>query len=146
MPTFARTVAALLLAGLFWLVSEEIKPLLPEQFNPGWFSEINAAIAAVVGWIVSRGRIGGGYVAAPGLGLTLSICGFVAALLLQSFAEVIRLALDMRYRGATDALMDTVQKMIDNTVMISTVEIWVLLLGGGIVIGYLAELTHRTLD
>lgn len=146
MPTFARAVAALLLAGLFWLVSETIKPLLPEHIDPGWFSEINAAIAALVGWTVTRGRVGGGYVAAPGLGITLALCGFAAALLIQSFTEVIFRALDKRYRGATEALVDTVQKMIDNTVMMSSVETWVLLIGGGILIGFVTELTHRKLD
>ena len=70
MPTAARFVAALCLAVLAWVVSEQIKPLFDEDKAFGNFNLINFVIAVAVGWQVIGSRAGRGLSAAINNGLT----------------------------------------------------------------------------
>ena len=143
MPTIARVVAGLLYAGLAWYVSEHIKPRYPEGFDFGYFSEVNAAVAFVVGWRVMGSRAGLGYATAIGAGLTTSAAMVLWALFLHSSGEMIRLALRRRYDDAVEAIVGIFELMLDHAVRMSGVEVWILLVAGGAVAGTITEAVGR---
>ena len=49
MPTAARLVAAILLAILGWVLSDIVRPLMPEGTSFGWFNYVNSFIGLCVG-------------------------------------------------------------------------------------------------
>jgi hypothetical protein len=146
MPTAGRLVAAILYGLLAWLVSEMIKPLFPAGMDFGRFSEINALIGVVVGWIVAGSRAGLGWRASVGSGLTASAAVLFWCLFLQSFGEMVRKSLRMQYGGAMDAVVGVFQLMIEHVQVMASSLVIVTLLVGGIVAGLIVEWSARRWD
>lgn len=143
MPTAAKAVAALCLAALGYLASELLKTLITETTNFGYFSEFNAAVGAVVGWIIVGTRAGRGTKDAIANGLTgvaalIFWCVFVHACL-----EMFDLSMKRRYDGPVEAFSAIFEIGIEyagllmNPLMISTLAI------GALLTGYFAEYAAR---
>ena len=144
MPTAARGVAALMMAVLAWYASEMFRPLMPEGTNFGWFNEVNVALGLLCGWIVTGPRLGRGYSEGLSAGLTGVAAMVVWALFLQSFNEMLRLALERRYDGPVEGLVAIFEIGIDYGATMIHVPLIVLLVGGAIVIGLVSEwVSHR---
>ncbi|KAA9009824.1 TrgA family protein [Histidinibacterium aquaticum] len=137
MLTFAHVVAAVLYGALAWGVSEIlIEPLFPEGFNPGYFAEVNAAVGALTGWIVMGSRAAGvGLGGSISIGFTTTIMVVFWCLFVQSFWEMIRRSLEMQYDGGMEAIVAVFEMIAENLVLMSTVEVWVALLVGGVLAG-----------
>ena len=60
MPTAARLMAALCLAVVGLVVSEMVKPLMPESTDFGYFVQVNIVLGLGVGWFVMGRRAGRG--------------------------------------------------------------------------------------
>ncbi|MCR9148221.1 MAG: TrgA family protein [Rhodobacteraceae bacterium] len=143
MPTAAKAAVAVMMAVLAWVASEMFRPLMPEGTDFGLFNEVNVALGLVCGWLVIGTRLGYGIADAIGAGLTGVGAMVCWALFLQSFNEMLRLALDRRYDGPVEGIMAIFTIAVDyGAVMIDTPLI-VLLVAGGIVIGLLGELVAR---
>lgn len=146
MPTFARLVAAVLMAALAWYVSELIKPLFPEERDVGLFSEVNAGFGLLVGWKFLGGRATGTIHGAIGNGLTAGVALCVTALFFQCVGEMVRKSYDKQYDSAPEAVVGVFELMIEYGKMLSTIEVWGTLIIGGIVAGFITEAVSHKLD
>ncbi|MEP1766069.1 MAG: TrgA family protein [Sulfitobacter sp.] len=104
MPTAARLVAALLLAAMAWILSDQIRPLMPEGTDFGWFNYVNAFTGACVGWTIMGTRAGRGVVQGINNGLTGGAMLFIWGLAIHSCYEMFRLAMRNRYDGPMEAI------------------------------------------
>jgi hypothetical protein len=143
MPTAARLVAALMLAATAALVSEMIKPLMPEGMDFGWFTWVNAGLGALCGWVVIGRRAGAGVGAAVGHGLTGLGALLFWAILLQAGYEMLRMSLRSRYGGPVEALEDMVRIAIDHAQFLLTPQLAAVLVAGGVLSGLAAEIANR---
>lgn len=143
MLTAARLVAGLLFAGLFWYGSEMIKPLLPDGFNPRRMAEINAAIGFLVGWNFVGTRAGEGIVAAVSYGFTGTVIAVVWCLFVDSTLEMLRLSFRQQYDGPGDAIMDIFAQMLEYGTLLINAPFLIVMLGGGVIVGVVAEVTSR---
>ncbi|QYX57954.1 TrgA family protein [Roseovarius sp. SCSIO 43702] len=143
MPTAARLVAALCLAAIGWIGSDLIRPLMPPETNFGWFNYVNAGLGLVCGWWIIGNRLGTGYTDAISTGLT-GVGGLVFwALFAQSFYLMIMQALDRKYKGPVEGIMGMIDNALDYGQYLLNWPLAILLVGGGIVTGLLAEWFHR---
>ncbi len=143
MPTAARVIAALCLAALAWIISEQIKPLFDEDKAFGNFNLINVVIAFVVGWQVIGSRAGRGLSSAINNGLTGGIVLFFWASLAHAGIEMFERSMRGRYDGAFEALAAMFQIMAENAVLIATPLIICTFLVGSALAGVLAEFTSK---
>lgn len=143
MPTASRLVAAVLLAGLAWLVSEQIKPLFLEGTAFGWFNHINALFGLVIGWQVIGSRAGRGMSAAISNGLTAGVILVFWGLLVHSGIEMFEKSMRLRYDGAFEAFAAVFQIMSEYAVLIATPLIITTLVVGSCIAGVVAEWVER---
>lgn len=143
MPTAAKLVAALLLAGLAWIGSEMYRPLMPPDTNFGWFNEVNLVLGLLCGWFVLGSRAGHGYPESIGAGLTGLGALLFWALFVQSFNEMLKRALEKRYDGPVEGLVSIFEIGIDFGQYLLDGPLIGVLVGGSIVIGLIAEWASR---
>jgi hypothetical protein len=143
MLTAAKMAAAILYAGLAWYVSELIKPLFPEGQDLGWFSEVNAVIAAALAWNIAGSRAGGSWAAAVSYGLTTTIAMTFWGIFLQSGGEMIRQSLRKLYDGPSEAVVAVFGLMFEYGQLMATPQVLGTLLAGGVVAGLLVEICGR---
>lgn len=143
MPTAARLVAGLCLAGVGWFVSQLIMPLMPEGTAFGWFSVLNAALGLVIGWQVIGSRAGRGISAAISNGLTAGVVLLLWGLFLQSSYKMFNLSMRGRYDGAFEAGADVFNRMVEFGAIIATPAVLGALVLGAVMSGIIAEITGR---
>lgn len=146
MPTAGRAAGAVLFAALIWVVSDLVKPLLPEGMDPGLLSEVNALIAFIVAYVFWGKRSGEGPVAAIGYGLTCGVLTAGWALFLQSFGEMIRRSLRKQYDGATEAVIAVFELMVEFGQLLLDQRVLIALIGGSIFAGLLTDAVGRRLS
>lgn len=143
MPTAAKAIAALCLAVLGFISSELVKTLLPEIKNWGYFSYFNAALGAVVGWIVVGNRAGRGTKDAIANGLTGVVAMILWALAFHSSYEMFQLSMKRRFDGPVEAFAAIFEIGLEyGNVLINPLMI-VTFLVGALVTGYLSEAAAR---
>ncbi len=143
MFTAPRLVAALILAFVGFVASELIKPLAPEGTQFGYFSFVNMALGALVGWFTIGTRVGRGIAAAISYGLTGTVVLIFWGLFVQSVNEMLRLALRRRYQGPFEAIVDMFRLGMEYAVMIATPQVLGTLFLGGVLAAVLAEFSSR---
>ena len=143
MPTTGKGVAAVLMAILAWIGSEMYRPLMPEGTDFGWFNFVNVGLGILSGWFVIGTRLNRSYTDAIGAGLTGVAALVFWALMIQSLNEMLRLALERRYKGPVEALVSVFELALDYAVKLIHQPLLVLLIGGGIVIGLICEFVAR---
>lgn len=139
MPTAGRLFGAIPLAALAWLVSMMLIPLLPEGMQPGRMPVTNVVIGLLMGWIVLGGRAGRGWSSGIGAGLTAVAALIFWSLLWHGGSEMISRSLNRRYDGPAEAVIATFEIMIDYGALLLNPQILGALIGGGIVVGLIAE-------
>lgn len=143
MPTAAKLVAALLLAGLGYGVSEIIKTLMPPSTDFGAFSIVNAVIGLLCGWIVVGGRSGRGQSAAISNGFTGTIALVFWGLFVHSCNEMVSNAFARKYHSMFEATIAIFEIGIDYGQKMLDVKVVLILLTGGILTGMIAEFAAR---
>lgn len=139
MPTAAKLVSAILLAGVAWAACEAIRPLMPEQTQFGWFNYVGAGIGLVVGWRVIGSRVRGGILQAVSAGLTGSAALVFWNLLAQSTNEMLAQALERRYDGPFEGLVAVFDIAVDYGQYLMDTTVLVILIGGGLVTALVAN-------
>ncbi|QUJ77696.1 TrgA family protein [Sulfitobacter albidus] len=139
MPTAASLVAAICLAILGYVLSDLIRPLMPEGTDFGLFNYVNALIGACVGWVVMGKRAGRGLVNAINNGLTGTAVLFIWGLGVHSAYEMFRLAMRNRYDGAMEALTAIFIIASEFGLMIATVPVIGTAVVGGTLTGILTD-------
>ena len=143
MPTAAKAVAALCLAALGFLASELIKTLITNKDNFGNFSEFNAGVGAVVGWIVVGKRAGRGTKDAIANGLTGVAALIFWALFLHASYEMVQLSMRRRFDGPVEAFAAIFEIGVDyGQILINPMMIATLLIGA-LLTGYFSEYAAR---
>lgn len=143
MFTASRLVAAVVLALVGFVVSELIKPLAPEGTQFGYFSFVNMALGALVGWSVIGTRIGRGMTAAISYGLTGTVVFLFWGLFIQSVNEMLDLALRRRYKGPFEAITDMFRLGLEYGFLIATPQVMGTLFLGGVLAAVLAEFSSK---
>lgn len=146
MPTAARLVAAILFAGLFWIVSQAALPLfaLAEQPDPRGFAMINTVAGLLLGW-----RLGGDgagrnrWSGAVGQGLTTMIATAFVALFLHALIRMVALSMRKHYDGPAEAVIGVFALMIEMGRTMATPEVISLLLAGAVLLGLVVEWVGR---
>lgn len=143
MPTAARLVAAILLAGLGYILSDLVRPLMPEGTDFGRFNYVNAFIGLCVGWIVVGRRAGRGFVQGINNGLTGTAVLFIWCLAVHSCYEMFRLAMRNRYDGPMEAVTAIFLIASEFGMMIATAPVLLTALAGALVIGPAADFAAK---
>ncbi|MHC0055016.1 TrgA family protein [Actibacterium sp. D379-3] len=140
MPTAARLFAAIGFALVAFFASESFVFELPEGTDTGWFSYINMAIGAIVGWRTMGTLAGHGYGTAATAGFRTIVTVLFYALLLHSLSEMIRLSMRLRYDGPGEAIIAMLQLILDYGFMVVTSGPVMLILGvGSLLAAWLTE-------
>jgi hypothetical protein len=139
MPTAARLMAAICLAVVGLVISEMVKPLMPESTDFGYFVPLNIVLGACVGWIVMGKRVGRGTTAAINNGLTGVFVLMLWGIGIQAANEMVRLAMRNRYDGPLEAIVDTFKIGAEFAMIIATVPIGVTLVIAAVISGLLTE-------
>ncbi|KEJ87999.1 TrgA family protein [Sulfitobacter donghicola] len=143
MPTAARLVAGVLLAILAWILSDLVRPLMPEGTAFGWFNYVNAFIGLWVGWVVMGRRAGRGFVQGINNGLTGVVMLFLWCLAAHSCWEMFRLAMRNRYDGPMEAITAIFLIGSEFGVMIATAPVLGTALVGALIIGPAADFAAK---
>lgn len=144
MPTAARLVGALCLCALAWILSQLIRPLMPEGTDFGAFDCVNAVIGLVVGWVVMGPRAGRGTVPAINNGVTGTAVLILWGLAAHSAYEMFRLAMRNRYDGVMEALTAIFLIASEFGLMIATLPVLGTAVVGAVIAGLLTEYAART--
>lgn len=139
MPTAGKLLAAVAMAGLGWVASEMIRPLMPPHTDFGVFNWVNVVLGCICGWVVAGKRFGYGYRYGISAGLTGVGALVVLALFLQSFNQMIAESLRRRYDGPFEAFEGMFNIAVDYGQYLLDGPLWAVLLGSGVVIGIIGE-------
>lgn len=139
MPTAARLVAAVLLALLGWVLSDFVRPLLPEGTAFGWFNYVNAFIGLCVGWVIVGPRAGRGFVGAINNGATGTAVMILWCIFIHSCYEMFRLAMRNRYDGPMEAITAIFLIGSEFGIMIATPTVFAVAIAGAVLVGLAAD-------
>lgn len=139
MPTAARLVAALCLAGLAFVLSLIVMPLMPESTDFGYFVPANIVLGILAGWLIMGGRAGRGFTPAINNGLTGVFVLILWAIIAQSINEMMRLALRNRYDDVFEAIAAVFEIGAEFGYIIATVEFGIAAVVGALIAGLLTE-------
>lgn len=139
MPTAARLVAAILLAILGWVLSDVVRPLMPEGTDFGWFNFVNSFIGLCVGWTVIGTRVGRGFVSSINNGVTGAAVLVLWCIFVHSCYEMFRLAMRNRYDGPMEALTSIFLIGSEFGIMIATPTFFAVAVAGALVTGIAAD-------
>ncbi|WP_204114589.1 TrgA family protein [Shimia biformata] len=143
MFTAAKLIAALFMGALGILVSEQIKPLLPEGADPGHMSLVNFCIGAVFGWRILGARAGRRTVDGINNGLTTVVVMVLVALFIQGMNEMLRRALLSYYDSPVEAMKVALDLGLRYGEYLLVPKIAGTLIGGAVLGGIVTEFVAR---
>lgn len=143
MPSGARITAGVCLAVLGCILSELVKPLMPEGTDFGYFVPLNATIGFLVGWIFMGKRAGFGLVPAINNGITGAGLLILWGVFVQGTYEMFRRAMRHRYDGPFESLQAMFELSLEYLFEIAVLPIILTFFIGGVVVGLLVENAQR---
>lgn len=143
MPTAARLVAALSLAILGFVVSGQIKGLMPEGTGFGYFTYVNIGLGIITGWRLVGARIGRGVVGALNNGITGMAVMVMAGLVLQGAVKMFDLAHRRIYDDPFEAVGDVFANALEYFFIMAVPHVLITLVVGGALAGLLTENAAR---
>lgn len=143
MPTAAKMAAAIVLGAVAWYASDLVRPLMPEGTDFGWFNYVNLALGLACGWFVVGTRVGRSYFESFSAGLTGMAALVFWAFFLQSFNEMLKLALQRRYDGPVEAIVAIFEIAVDFGSSLLDANLIITLVVGGILSGVVSEWASR---
>lgn len=143
MPTAAKLIAAIFFAVTTMIASELFKPYMPEGTQFGYFTYMNGAIAASVGWKLLGGRAGNGVTSAINNGVTALFALVLFLLFSHSFRLMIIESTGIGYGSLSEALQDVAQKMVEHGLLVLNTDVLVAFGLGTFATSILAEAASR---
>ena len=143
MPTGAKLTAAVCLALLAFILSGQIKPLMPEGTNFGYFTQINVVIGVIVGWVVMGKRAGRGTTAAINNGISGVAVMLFWGLFIYGCKEMFWRAMRNRYDGPFEALSQIFVIGLDYAIIIFVPQVIGMVLIGALASGLATESASR---
>jgi len=120
MPSAIRLAGFVVFAGIAWILSEMVVPLMPEGSNPGYFSIYNIGLGAILGWVMMKPEVARKPSGPVGAGITAAVALVFWGLFLYSLVEMLKQSMRMRYDGPVEAVVNIFQLMLEYGLMIST--------------------------
>ncbi|WP_292965274.1 TrgA family protein [Novosphingobium sp. UBA1939] len=145
MPTASKLVAAVLFAIVGAVAAHLFLPTLPEGTPPGYLREVSAAVGAFWGWRTMGRRVGKGMGEAAGSGIVTSVVMLFWVMLLFSVYLMIRRSMRGLFDGPMDALLGVLNIMYDYGHNLLAPGTPIALIVGGILAGWLTEITYKRL-
>ena len=143
MPTAAKLIGLVLFFGIGWQAALFVVDTFPEGMAMTWFPLTIALIGGWQGWMVAGGNAGKGMAIALGNGIRASVQLAFFGLLVFSLYTMFQRATRLRYDGAGEAVIATLDLFLEYLMQSLTVPIWATLLIGGAVAGILVEAAAR---
>lgn len=143
MFTAAKLIGAILMGGLGIVISELVKPLLPEGTDPGHLTLVNLCIGLVFGWKILGKRAGRGIWEAVNNGLTTVIVMVIVGLFTQGANEMLRRSLLSAYDSPIFAVKESFRFSIGYGAYLLDPTIIAALFGGVVVGGIVTEIASR---
>ncbi|MDC0737226.1 TrgA family protein [Cognatishimia sp. SS12] len=143
MPTAANLFSALALGLLAAVVSEMIKPLMPEGMDFGYFTYVNFAFGAVIGWKLLGKNAGRGIMPSVNAGITAMLAMVLILLFAHACWQMMGNSLNLRYDRTAEAIQSIFKMMGENGLLLLHPPILVTLFVGAVLAGLLAEAISR---
>ena len=145
MPTPARFLCAILFAYIGWQAAQiAVAQLPPEQVAQARGVDRLAAIfGAITGWRFVGSRAGQGARTAFATGMTGGALLFFTVMATSSAVLMIRASTRFAYSDPLEATVDAIRIGIEKTALVSTPELYALLLGGGVLAAMVGEGLNR---
>jgi len=132
------------MAALAYILSDLVRPLMPEGTDFGYFNYVNAFIGLCVGWVAVGSRGGRGLVPGINNGLTGTALLFIWTIGTHACYEMFRLAMRNRYDGPMEAIAGIFLIASEFAYMIATVPMLLAALVGAVVVGLATEYAAKT--
>lgn len=143
MPTAPKLFSAVFFALVAALAAHLFIPVLPEGTQIKMFRELSGVIGLLCGWFIMGRSTGRGMVEAINRGLVTSVAVLFWCLLLFSIYFMIRKSTRMMYDGPMEAVLGVFELMLEYGTLLRHPATPVVLLGGGVLGGVLAEAVGR---
>ncbi|WP_298491435.1 TrgA family protein [uncultured Maritimibacter sp.] len=143
MPTFARLVAAVLLAALGWVVATLAKPYFDEGTPLGMIEIVSAGWGLVTGWVFTAPKLDRGIGSAFAIGLSSAIVQAVLAIFTFSIRQMVILSFKMRYDTPMDAVAGVFENALDYAMTVAKPDVIAVAAIGGIAIGFVTRFVAR---
>jgi len=142
MLTAARLFSAILLAALCWLVSEMIRPLMPESTVFGWFNYVNSALGLIIGWRMIGAKAGAGLVNAISNGITAIVTLVFFGLFIHALNELLRSSVRRAYQDPLKWIEDMFRIGAEFGALVLNPGVALVLVAGGVAIAIIAEVIN----
>lgn len=143
MPTGAKLASAMLFFTIGYLGAMQAKLTFEEGTPATYFNITIALIGLLQGWMVVGSRAGSGMVLAASNGLRAGAQIAFFGLLLFSLRTMFLRSMDLRYSAPGEAVTAAMELFVQYFLQSLTVNIWAVLLVGGIIGGIVTELAAR---
>ena len=143
MPTAGRLAGALVFFIYGWYIAIIALPLFPNDNPPSFLFPLSIGIAVICGWRVVGSRLGQGYRAAIGYGLTGAFVFSLWMLFLIAGSDMIARSMRRVYDGAIEAVVDVFNLMMRLAVTLFDINLLASIVIGGIICGLIAEYFAR---
>lgn len=145
MPTFGRLIAALTLALVAYLVTNEIRAILPDSIPARQLLPVSIVLALGLGWHTLGRRLGHGLTNAVTAGLTAGGVLTFWALFLFSGGKVWKLSFRKVYGDPWDALKGVLDEFLEYGSLLLDMRVILVLVIGSALAGLVSELVNRKL-
>ncbi|GAB5446364.1 TrgA family protein [Gymnodinialimonas sp.] len=143
MPTGAKLAGAIIFFAIGYVGAMQAKLTFEEGTPATYFNITIAMIGLLQGWMVVGRRAGEGFVFAASNGLRAGAQIAFFGLVLFALRTMFLRSMDLRYSAPGEAATEAMELFLQYFLQSLTVEIWSVLLIGGIIGGLLTELAGR---
>ena len=143
MPTATKMFSAMFFAALSGLAAHLFIAVLPEGTQTARFREVAGAIGFLCGWLILGPSTGRGMVESINRGILTSVAALFWSILVLSIYLMVRKSTRMMYDGPMDAVVGILEMMLDYGILLKHPATPGVLLVGGVVGGWMAEIIGR---
>jgi hypothetical protein len=146
MPTAGRLVGAITFALLGAYLAYLTAPLFKEGRIPSYWWPLTIGAGLWAGWVVVGARVGRGYRAAMGNGITGIAAQIFWILFVLSAVDMIKKSLRKSYDNPLEAVVNVFELGAEHAVVLGTKEVIVFAIAAAIVSAVLAEYFSRRIQ
>lgn len=144
MPTGAKLAAGLLYFGIAYVAAIQAQLTFQEGTPAAYFKITVAIIGFWQGWMVMGNRAGAGFSTGMSNGLRTSVQIAFFALAVFALREMFMRSVGGTYgANPADALTGAMELFLEYFMQTLTIQVWVVLLVGGIIGGILTEIAAK---
>ncbi len=143
MPTAARLIAAIFMAGTGIILALELRELRESLKYFAYFIEYNASLGAIVGWNLVGNRVGQGWARAAAAGISGGFVTLMLVVFSLAFREMLNRAFRKFYDHALEAILAALKIGITDFLAISATVAILPVFMGAVLSGLGAEAAER---